>query len=221
LRDLSAVILALKDEPPLFQSSKYLSNLNGRPLISRVVDVAASLAMEILIITPSEDEAQALRGCIPSLPSEALYVMSDAFGNGSDLTMIETGFDKSRYNRTVLLPGDAPFLNLEILTTMVDLCRGRDAVVPRSPTGEALAFPAAYATEKALKAVRASSIDKASGMKDILEGLAHVMFLSSNVLEKLDSDLLTFFSVDSPLNLKRAEMILSGKSLKSRKREYD
>jgi molybdopterin-guanine dinucleotide biosynthesis protein A len=186
-----------------------------------VVDVATSLAKEVLIVAPSEDEAQALRLCVPSLPCEALHVLADAFGNGSELTMIETGLEKSSYSQAIVLPGDAPFLSLEILNTMVGLCRGRDAVVPRSPTGEALPFPAAYATEKALIAIRASKVERASGMKDTLKRLAHVMFLSSSILQQLDGDLLTFFSVDSPLSLKRAEMILSGKSTKVRKTNRD
>jgi len=135
--------------------------------------------------------------------------------------MIETGLARSSFSKSILLPGDAPFLSLEILTTMLDLCSGRDAVVPRSPIGEALPFPAVYATEKALDALRALKVEKASNMKGILEKLAHVMFLSSNVLSKLDSDLLTFYCVDSPLNLKKAELILSGKTPRVRTREID
>lgn len=221
MHDASAIILALRDEPSLFQGMKYLSTLDGRPLISRVVDVASSLSKEVLIIAPSEGEAQALRDGIPPLPNEALFVVGDSFGDGSELTMIETGLARSSYRKALLLPGDAPFLSLEILTTMLDLCSGRDAVVPRSPIGEALPFPAVYTTEKALKALRASKIEKAMSMKGILEELSHVMFLSSNVLSKLDSDLLTFYCVDSPLNLKRAELILSGKPRRFRARKFD
>lgn len=221
MHDASAIILALRDEPSLFQGMKYLSTLDGRPLISRVVDVASSLSKEVLIIAPSEGEAQALRDGLTPLPNEALYVIGDSFGEGSELTMIETGLARSSFSKSILLPGDAPFLSLEILTTMLDLCSGRDAVVPRSPIGEALPFPAVYATEKALDALRALKVEKASNMKGILEKLAHVMFLSSNVLSKLDSDLLTFYCVDSPLNLKKAELILSGKTPRVRTREID
>jgi len=221
MKDVSAIILALRDQPCLFKGMKYLSNLEGRPLISRVVDVASSLSKEVLIVAPSEDEAQALRDRIPPLPNEAICVIGDAFGDGSELTMIETGLARSSCSKALLLPGDAPFLSLEILTTMLHLCSGRDAVVPRSPIGEALPFPAVYATEKALMALRASKIERASSMKDILEKLAHVMFLSSNVLSELDSDLLTFYSVDSPLNLKKAELILSGKPPGGRARKFD
>jgi len=222
LHGATAIILALRDEPSLFQGMKYLSALDGRPLISRVVDVASSLSKEVIIITPSEGEAQALRDGIPPLPNEALFVVGDAFGDGSELTMIETGLARSSYSKALLLPGDAPFLNLEILTTLLDLCSGRDAVIPRSQIGEPLPYPAAYATERALKALRASKVDRApKGMKGILEELDHVMFLSSNVLSRLDSELLTFYCVDSPLNLKRAELILSGKSPRVRARKFD
>ena len=221
MHDASAIILASRDEPSLFRDMKYLSTLDGRPLISRVVDAASTLSKEVLIIAPSEGEAQALRDGITPLPNEALCVIGDAFGDGSELTMIEMGLARSHFSKSLLLPGDAPFLSLEVLTTMLDLCSGRDAVVPRSPIGEALPFPAVYATEKTLNALRASKAEKASGMRDVLEKMAHVMFLSSNVLSKFDSDLLTFYRVDSPLNLKKAELILSGKPHRVRVRKYD
>jgi hypothetical protein len=72
-------------------------------------------------------------------------------------------------------------------------------------------FPAVYATEIAARAARASRLEKASEISKMIEKLGHKMFLSSSVLAEFDKDLLTFFTVNSPLDILKAEMIVSGK----------
>jgi molybdopterin-guanine dinucleotide biosynthesis protein A len=211
LYEVSAAILAPKDKSCLFQGIKYLSPFLGRPLISRVVDVAFSIAGETHVIASCDEDARLLRDSIPTLPGEPLSVVVDSLGEGSELTMAETAFMMSSYKRTILLPGDAPFLSVELLSMMVDLCKGRDAVVPRTPTGEMKPFPAVYATEIAARAARASRLEKASEISKMIEKLGHKMFLSSSVLAEFDKDLLTFFTVNSPLDILKAEMIVSGK----------
>lgn len=217
--DISAGILALKDKPSLFGGKKYLSDLGGRSLISMVTDVAFSLAKEVIVIATSDDEAKALSDTIAPLAGEVAYVVCDAFGEGTELSMAETALARSSCSKTILLPGDAPFLSLEVLTTMAELCKWRDAVVSRSPVGEAIPFPAIYDTEKALAAIRASRSVNASRMNDALQKLTHVMYLSSDVLAELDNGLLTFFSVYSPLDLRKAELILSGRFPRGRKKK--
>ncbi|MBO3803187.1 MAG: NTP transferase domain-containing protein [Candidatus Brockarchaeota archaeon] len=214
MHEVSAAILAPKDRSRLFQGSKYLSPFLGRPLISSVVDVAFSVANEAYVVASCDDDANLFRESIPTLPGEPLGVFVDASGEGSELTMAETAFNRSNSSRTILLPADAPFLSVEALATMADLCKGRDAVVPRAPTGEMKPVPAVYATEVAARAARDSRLENASEMSRVVEKLGRKMFLSSSVLAEFDKDLLTFFTVNSPLDLKKAEMIASGRLLR-------
>ncbi|MGQ9514876.1 MAG: molybdenum cofactor guanylyltransferase [Thermoproteota archaeon] len=222
MSNLSAAILALKDKSSLFQGMKYLSPLFGKPLISRVVDVALSIANETLTVVPCEDDKALLRDLITTMPGESISVVVDRIGEGSDLTMAETAFMSSSCSRTILLPGDAPFLNIDVLSMMADLCRSRDAVIPRTPDGEMVPIPAVYATEVAARAARDSRLENASDISRIIEKLNHKMFLSSSILAEFDRDLLMLFTINSPLDLKRAEMIVSGNLKKSKKRKgYD
>lgn len=208
----------MREERPLFGGLKYLSPLRGRPLIASVVEAASGAAESVLVVAPSEDEAAAIRGLFPQPGAGGIQVFFDEDGIGAPLAMARTAFQRSASRLTLLLPGDTPFLSPDLLATLAELCLGRDAVIPKRPLGEAEPLLAAYQTGKALDAARAALAENAKGVMSMVERLRHVMYISSSVIAELDPDLLAFFNVNTPLDLRRAEAISSGFAAAGRRR---
>jgi molybdopterin-guanine dinucleotide biosynthesis protein A len=120
-----------------------------------------------------------------------------------------TGFEEASGEFSLLLPCDTPLASRDILSLLLELCPGRNACVPRWPNGYVEPLQAAYRTEPALEASKIAFRAGKFNVQAMLDRLQCVRYVSTLVLKQLDPELRTFFNVNTPLDLKKAEQMLS------------
>ena len=199
----SAVILA-GGSSRRFGQNKGLIELAGKPLILHVLDKALHVVNEAVVVVSSD----AQRRTFTYLLQDKANVVVDKLEKQSPLVGALTGFEKVRGKHSLLLPCDTPFISSRVLSLLLDLCINRNAAIPRWPNEYIEPFQAAYRTESALRAAETALEEKKMDMRSMILHMTRVRYISTLVLRQMDQELLTFFNINTPEDLKRAESIL-------------
>jgi molybdopterin-guanine dinucleotide biosynthesis protein A len=199
----SAIILA-GGSSSRFGQDKGLLQLASKPLIRHVLDKIGSLVDEKLIVVSSKNQVeQYLKFTDP-----CLKVLVDAVDVHSPLAGALTGFEEACGEYSLLLPCDTPFVSRDVLSLLLELRINRNAVIPRWPSGFVEALQAVYRTKPALEAARNAFCAGQSNLQAMMDTLRSIRYVSTLVLEQLDPELRTFFNINTPVDLKRAELML-------------
>ncbi len=209
--DRSAVILAGGSAKRFDGNDKGLFQLEGKPLLNHVVDTVKGLVEEVIIVTSSQERADAYAKIVST---KAKFAIDKAKSQGP-LMGAMTGFEAAQGEYCLLVPFDSPFISKEIVSFLFDLCIGKSAVVPRHPDQEIEPLHAVYNRAKALKAAEDVLAEGQLDMRSMVERLQGVRYVSTMVIEQLDPELKTFVNINAPLDLKRASAI--GKSKQKKK----
>ena len=201
--DRSAVILG-GGFSKRFGRNKGLVELAGKPLILHVVEKVASIADEVVVVASSAAQREGLRSLLPS----GADVVIDKCEMQSPLVGAATGFETAQGKYSLLLPCDTPFISSSVLLLLLDLCINGSAAVPRWPNGYIEPFQAAYHTRSALAAAESALKERRLNMRSMILRMIRVRYISTELLRQIDSELLTFFNVNTQGDLKRAEGIL-------------
>jgi molybdopterin-guanine dinucleotide biosynthesis protein A len=186
--DRSAIILA-DGSSNKFNCDKGSLELNGKSLLNHVIDVVKGIVDEVVIVTSSQDRAEVYA---------KLVSPKVRFGEYS-----------------ALLPFDSPFVSKEVLSLLFDCGVGKAAAIPRWTNQEIEPLHAVYQTKQALKAAKEALLENQLDLQVMVEKMRGVRYISTMVLEQLDPDLKTFFTVNTPFDLKKAAVM--GKPRKTSK----
>lgn len=208
--DRSAIILA-GGFSSRFGQEKWLLPLAGKPLIKHVLDVAYGIVDETIVVVSSKVQAENFAKVIDS----GTHAVIDANDMQGPLVGALTGFEKACGKYSLLLPCDTPLVSKEVLLLLLDLCASRDAVIPRWPNGYIEPLQAVYRTKPTLKAAKNALNEGKADMRSMINKLQGVRYISTIVLQQLDPKLRTFSNVNTPLDLKKVEILL--KRLKNRR----
>lgn len=174
---------------------KAVEPLDGQPLIRRVIDRVAPLTDEIVVVV-----ADAARG--RALPLDADHrVAVDIYPGGGSLGGIFAGLSAATTDWGLVVACDMPFLNHRLLEHMLEMRDNCDAVVPRpgafpEPTHSLYSRACLPHIEARLQANNL----KISGFFEAVR----VRYLEEGEVRNFDSQLLSFFNVNSPEDLARA-----------------
>lgn len=184
--------------------NKALETLGGRTLIELTIEKLRPLASQILAVTSQQQQSEL------ALAGEAT-VVADVYPNGGPLGGIYTGLLAARFQRSIVVACDMPFLNIDLLQHMISLSRGFDAVVPRLNENMMEPLHAVYSR---------SCLD---GMREMLEhndlrvsyflSNVRVRYIERNECERFDPQLLSFFNINYQADLDRARSLLEEQAL--------
>lgn len=200
---ISAVILA-GGFASRFGQDKGLIRLANKPLIKHVLDKIDPVADEKLVVVSSRQQAEGYTKIV----SSDVKVVVDLEEKHGPLVGALTGFSEAYAEYSLLLPCDTPFLSDDVLSLMLDLCTDRNAVIPRWPNCYIEPLHAVYRTKVALEAAENVLKEGEMNMQSMVDRLRSVRYVSTLVLQQLDPELRTFFNVNTPLDLKKAEAML-------------
>lgn len=178
--------------------------LAGKPLLNHVLDAVGNLADETIVAVSSQAQAESFRKV---LGSEVNVVVDSVKAHGP-LAGAMTGFQATQAQYSFLLPCDTPLVSNSVLHLLLELCQGKSAVIPRWPNCNIEPLQAVYCVKPACAAAKEALEKSMSNMQAMIDNLRGVRFVSTLVLQQLDPKLSTFFNVNTPLDLKRAEKIL-------------
>lgn len=191
----SGVILAGGLSTRYGGENKAFLRVGGMRILDRLFAVYTELFDEIILVVNNPREF---------LDWDALIV-TDIFPMRSSLTGIHAGLFYARHPFAFFSACDAPFLKKEVVETVLDsLEPAIDLVIPQTAAGlEPLC--AAY-SQRCLKAAEEHILQNKFKIQMALSG-KRIKKIPEDVLRQKDPELLTFFNVNSPEDLARAEQL--------------
>lgn len=194
MQSCSAIVLAGGRATRLGGVNKALLPVGGAPLIDRVVRALRPLTDQIILV------GQLAAGL--SVPD--VEVVPDALPGGSALVGVYSGLLAARSDVALVVACDMPFLSTPLLERIARLSEGYDAAVPR--VGSHLeALHAAY-RRSCLPMMREAIDIHHHKIIDFYPRLK-VREVEEREILDLDPDLLSFFNVNTPADLDRANAL--------------
>ena len=199
----SAIILA-GGFSKRFGQDKGLIELAGKPLILHVLHRVSKVINETVVVVSSKGQGDAFT----SLMGSKTKVVIDKYTLRSPIVGALTGFENALGEYSLLLPCDTPFVSKEIASLLFDLCVNRSAVIPRWSNRYIEPLHAVYHTKSALSASETAYEERRLDLRSMIANLRGVRYVSTLVLQQVDPKLMSFFNVNTPEDLKRAESML-------------
>ena len=183
---------------------KGLVELMGKPIIRHVIDKVAPFVQETLIVVSNKEQSERYS----KLFDNSARIVKDELDQRSPLIGALTGFHNATNEYALLLSCDTPLISRNLLSLLIDLSLGRDAVVPRWPNRQIEPLQAIYATKKAYNAAVEAFKEGNLNLRAMISRLKNVLYLSTIVIAVIDPKLYTFHNVNDPDSLREAERIL-------------
>jgi molybdopterin-guanine dinucleotide biosynthesis protein A len=120
-----------------------------------------------------------------------------------------TGFKAASNEYSFLLSCDTPFVSAAALSLLAELCVDRNAAIPRWPNCYIEPLQAVYRTTSGAEATAKALCTGETNMQAMVNKLLGIRYVSTLVIEQLDKGLRTFFNINTPLDLRKAEALLS------------
>jgi molybdopterin-guanine dinucleotide biosynthesis protein A len=181
-------------------TNKAFVEVDGVPMIRRVLRVLTSCCTEVFIIT--KDPLIYAHLGVP--------VVADEDEMQTPLAGVTTGLRAAQTPRAFVAACDLPFLSPEAVRLMADFAEGHDAAVPHVD-GRWHALHAVYATSAA------PALDRllASGVKRMITGLEalRVRRVTADELRRADPTLCTLENINTPRERGRASSSSTGIAL--------
>ncbi len=179
--------------------AKALERINKLSLIERTIDCLSAVSQAVLVVTSQEQlisiTAVRLKG----------KVVVDLYPGKGALGGVYTGLATADSHHSLVVACDMPFLNRDLLCYLMDLAPNFDVVVPKLD-GKFEPLHAIY------------SKDCLAPIKEILrEGSLEILRLFDLVkvrhvvrdeIAKFDPQFLSFFNINTPDDLKKAEELI-------------
>jgi len=205
--DRAAIILA-GGSSQRFGSDKGLVQLAGKPLISHVIERVRDLVDEVIICVRKENQLTSYSQALP----DNFRVIADINDlPPCPLTGAITGFMSTNSEYAAILPCDTPFISGRVVDLLFNIAVNVDAVIPRWPNDYIEPLQAVYRTEAALDASRRAIEKGERRMWSMISLLKSVRYISTIVIREIDPEMLTFFNINTPLDLRKAEAIIRRK----------
>ena len=200
--DKSAIVLS-GSLSSRFEDDKATLELRGKPLIKHVVDTAAAIVDEIIVVTDSQERQDKYAKI---LEPNVKFVLESPDAQGPLIGAV-AGLSAAQGKYSLLLPADSPFVSADVLTLFFELCHGKSAVIPRWPDQKIEPLQAVYQTKTALEAAKMALADGLFDLEAMVENMGGIRYVSTLVVQEMDPELKTFFNVNTPIDLKIAETL--------------
>jgi molybdopterin-guanine dinucleotide biosynthesis protein A len=201
----TAIILA-GGQSLRFGSNKALALLAGKPLVSHVAGRLSRIADEILVIIGRHEPKSDYEAVLPS----CARVLNDTQEGKTPFNGIVTGLQAASSEYAFICACDVPFVNERVVELLFRRASSVDAAIPKWNEGAIEPLEAVYQAASTLQVARDTMAVSGQRLKVMIDKLAHVVYVSvEDEVSKLDSDLLTFFNVNSRKDMETAQQMLN------------
>jgi len=177
-------------------TNKALISVGGKRILDRTYEIFDSLFDEIILV--ANDPLKYLEW--------DLHIVSDIFPFRSSLTGIHAGLFFSNNFYTFITACDIPFLKKELVETVINsIEKGVDVIMPE--TLNRMEPLCAVYSKRCLKPIENNLIQRELEIKQFFKKV-RVKKLPENILREKDPELISFFNINTPDDLARAEEII-------------
>lgn len=202
--DRAAIILA-GGNSQRFGSDKGLVKLSGKPLILYVLEGVQDIVNEVVVCVRSKNQLISYSQIL----SDKFKIFMDPEGlPACPLTGAVTGLMNVDSEYVTILPCDTPFISRKVIDLLFDVAVDVDAAIPRWPNDYIEPLQAVYRTKPALEASKRALGRGERRMQSMVALLKRVRYLSTIVIQEIDPKMLTFLNINTPLDLRRAEIVI-------------
>ena len=182
-----------------FGKEKYLILLNNQSLLERVMTSIESICNEILVVTSRE-----LYHEISGKNLKAKIIV-DALPGKAAMGGLYTGLTFSNTNYALVVASDMPFLNSRLMQYMIDKIDGFDAVVPR--INNFIEPLHAIYSKNCIENIKKLMDNGNLSLAKLLQTI-NTKYISNEEIELFDPCHLSFFNINTQLDLIRARKII-------------
>jgi len=181
---------------------KGLLTVDGKTLIERVHDVAATLVQEVIVAVGSREQYESYS----RLLHKCMVIMDKS--RGGPLVGLWSALTITEGEAVLVLGCDMPLLSKEVLNLLFQKSAGHDAAIPRWHSGYIEPLHSVYRTDRCLAAAKKTLETGRKDFRSMISNLRDVNYVSVDEIQKLDRTLLTFFNVNTPRDLEKLRSIL-------------
>ncbi|MGV9103574.1 MAG: molybdenum cofactor guanylyltransferase [Promethearchaeia archaeon] len=184
-----------------FHSNKSLAGFHQNPLISHMVDLAQKISNSVFVVVSNDKQKQQIQPLISNIP-----VVLDPDGYpGCPLTAALAAFTSCEEQFCQLLPVDTPLLKPSLIELILGLRNNHDAVVPLWPSGYIEPLHSIYKTTSAASKAKRLLDSQSLKMRDLVNALEDVLFVSVEILKQVDPSLDSFKNANTREDLLQFE----------------
>lgn len=176
---------------------KGLVSLAGRPMIEHVIEGVDGIGDEITITTNNPNGYQYL----------GIRMASDTDPGAGALTGLHTALEASQGETVFVIACDMPFPNQALIQYLLSLAPKADAVVPFM-NNRYQPLHAVYSREPCLQAIRKAIANNQKRAISFYSDI-NVFKIEEQEISKYSKDELSFFNVNTPTDLAKAEAIIN------------
>ena len=172
--------------------------LDGKPLLDRILDVVTPLASEIVVVA-NDDRL---------VGDQRFTVLHDPEPHAGVLPALLTALDAASSPLLLLLACDMPFVDRNVVGLLLDLAATHDAVMPYVQSFPQ-AMHAVYRVAPCREAVRNLLADETGGRRMIsfLDDV-NAIRVPEDEIRKIDPEIRSFFNVNTPYDLEAARHLI-------------
>jgi len=190
---VSGIVLAGGHSSRLSMDKSFV-NVNGQPLIERIVAKLARLSDDVIIVTNSPEKYDHLE----------VGLVGDIYPGKGSLGGIYSGLRATANAYSLVVACDMPFLDLNLLRYMILLARGHDVVIPRVG-GLPEPLHAIY-SKSCLEPI--DSLLARGGLKIVdFFSEVRVRYVEEDEVDIFDPQHLSFFNVNTPNDLEEMKKL--------------
>lgn len=194
--EIGAVILAGGNSKRMGKDKLFLP-IGGKPLFERVLEVCLKVFEEVIVVCKTPE-------LFTAYPVPVYKDLVDAGVLGG----LYTGLKSLVSRKGFCVASDMPFLKVELVVYLASLSNGYDAVVPKGPDG---LHPLCAVYDKNCLQAMESNIAKGDFKISSVFPSLKVRFCEPEEVAKVDPCFLSFFNVNTPKDLSKAESLLEAK----------
>ncbi len=188
-----------------FGERKQEVELRQKSLLQRSLDAAVQLSNEVVVVFSAQDELKP----IPNYGDVDIITTKDEREGVGPMMGIYSGMKVLSTEYSVVLPCDAPFLNISLMRDLIEKAENHDAVIPQWPNGFLEPLHSVYRVSSSIPAIESAFEQSERSVLDMIKRFEDVMLVPVDELREHDRALLTFFNINHPEDLETAYEILN------------
>jgi molybdopterin-guanine dinucleotide biosynthesis protein A len=188
----TGIILAGGDSKRI-GTDKGLIDLNGKHLISYVIESLRPVVDEIIVVVGSKERIPSYRKAV----GDDVQIIPDMYADGSPMIGLITGLTYAKGAYAVVAACDMPFINSDLVDLLFFLSFELNGTLLVKPNGWVEPLPAVYKVDIGKRKAIQLRTQGDLRLRKVLETLPAVARIQVEHLKVIDPELRSFFDLDT------------------------